>query len=112
VIELNVPQRCAAHLASQTDLDEAFRIGHEAVLAALSHKTGVMMGFERMPSDVYGCRIVCNDIHQIANQVKHVPEHFINNAGNHVTDECCHYILPLIQGEAYPSYKNGLPQFL
>lgn len=112
VIELNVPQRCSAHIASQTDLDESFQIGLEAVQAAIARKTGVMMSFERIPSDTYGCKITCHNIHDIANQVKYVPESFINAQGNHVTEECCKYILPLIQGEAYPAYQNGLPQFM
>lgn len=111
VIELNVPQRCAAHIASQTDLDESFQIGLEAVHAAIARTTGVMMCFERAASKNYGCNITCKDIQSIANQVKRVPDRFINAAGNHVTDECCQYILPLIQGEAYPKYHNGLPQF-
>jgi 6-phosphofructokinase 1 len=48
----------------------------------------------------------------IANQIKAVPASYINERGNHVTDECCAYLLPLIQGEATPTYKNGIPEFV
>jgi 6-phosphofructokinase 1 len=51
------------------------------------------------------------DIDLIANRTKFVPKHFINERGNHVTDECLRYILPLIEGESYPEYKMGLPVF-
>ena len=53
-----------------------------------------------------------NDISEIANMVKHVPEAFINERGNNVTDECARYLLPLIAGEAGPAYKDGIPQYL
>ena len=51
------------------------------------------------------------DIDLIANKTKYVPKHFINERGNNVSDECLKYILPLIKGECYPEYNNGLPVF-
>ena len=53
-----------------------------------------------------------DNLYEIANKVKHVPQEFINARGNNVTDECARYLLPLIAGEAGPAYKNGIPQYL
>ena len=108
-VELNISQRCAAHLASKTDLDESVRVGKSAVRAALSGRTGKMMCFIRKDGERYAvsCRPV--DIKRIANMVKTVPDEFINAEGNHVTEECVRYLLPLIKGEVAPTYQNGLP---
>ena len=112
-IELNLPQRCASHIASLCDIEESFGVGKAAVSAAEQGVSREMMvilrdGEEGEPySSVYGHM----DIDLIANRTKFVPKHFINERGNHVTDECLRYILPLIEGECYPEYKNGLPVF-
>ena len=112
-IELNLPQRCASHIASACDIEESFGVGKSAVTAAEQGVSREMMVILRDSnegepySSVYGHM----DIDLIANRTKFVPKHFINERGNHVTDECLRYILPLIQGESYPEYKNGLPVF-
>ena len=112
-IELNLPQRCASHIASACDIEESFGVGKAAVSAAEQGVSREMMVIlrdnnEGEPySSVYGHM----DIDLIANRTKFVPKHFINERGNHVTDECLRYILPLIEGECYPEYKNGLPVF-
>ena len=111
-IELNLPQRCAAHIASATDLAESVSVGRAAVKAAGEGKTRVMMTIVRESTEPYVYSVGYNDISEIANQVKHVPQEFINARGNNVTDECAKYLLPLIAGEAAPKYKNGIPQFL
>ena len=112
-IELNLPQRCASHIASLCDIEESFGVGKAAVSAAMQGVSREMMVILRDSNDgepyssIYGHM----DIDLIANRTKFVPKHYINERGNHVTDECLRYILPLIEGECYPEYKNGLPVF-
>lgn len=107
-VELNLPQRCASHCASLTDLEESVKVGKAAVKNAESGASGKMMCFERKQGD-YGVDCVPRDVCEIANMIRFVPREFINERGNNVTDECLRYILPLIYGEVSPIYKNGLP---
>ena len=109
-IELNLPQRCAAHLASLTDITESVGVGRAAVEAAISGKTGIMMTINRADSDNYTVYYDSADISGIANGVKGVPASFINSDGNGITDECVSYLAPLILGEVMPVYENGLPK--
>ncbi len=111
-IELNLPQRCAAHLASKTDLEESVMIGKAAVNAACEGVSRRMMTYKRLDGSEYKVIAEHHDISKIANQVKFVPREFINEAGNGVTDECCRYIQPLTIGESYPTYKDGTPEFI
>ena len=111
-VELNVLQRCAAHIASKADLDESVAIGMAAVETACSGATGMMMVFNRISNAPYTIEIGVVDIKTIANQVKQVPDNFINADCNNVTDECLEYIKPLIGGEVNPPYKDGLPVHL
>ena len=112
-VELNLPQRCAAHIASKCDIDESFGVGQAAVSAAVQGVSREMMVILRDCEDreeyssVYGHM----DIDLIANKTKYVPKHYINERGNGVSDECLKYILPLIKGECYPEYNCGLPVF-
>ncbi len=108
-IELSLPQRCAAHIQSKTDIDESVVVGKTAVSAAIDGASRVMMSIERISTSPYEAKISYSDINKIANQVRSVPQEFINAAGNDVTDECVEYILPLIAGETAPEYKNGIP---
>ncbi len=108
-IELNLPQRCAAHLSSLTDLDESVTVGAEAVGAAVSGATGVMMTIDRQNGNEYSIKIGMADISTIANGVKSVPERYINERGNGITEECLEYLRPLILGEPNISFKNGMP---
>ncbi len=108
-IELNLPQRCASHLASKTDIDESVSIGKSAVCEAANGATKVMMTFNRVAKDPYKAEIGMTDVSKVANLAKFVPNEFINSEGNGVTDACLDYILPLIQGEVDTEYKNGLP---
>ena len=108
-IELNLPQRCAAHLASKTDIDESVGVGRSAVSAAIEGKSAVMMTINRQDTDNYFVYYSSADIAGIANGVKQVPREFINDEGNNITDECKKYLAPLIRGEVYPEYENGLP---
>lgn len=113
-VELSLPQRCGAHIASACDISESFGVGRASVKAAeqgVSREMTVMIrssdGDEEPYSVVYGHM----DIELIANKTKYVPSHYINDRGNNVTDECLRYILPLISGECYPEYRGGLPVF-
>ncbi|MBQ7161676.1 MAG: 6-phosphofructokinase [Clostridia bacterium] len=108
-VELNLPQRCASHIASGTDIAESLQVGAAAVDAAVNGVTGKMMVFKRISDDPY--KVVCDseDIQKIANKVREVPRDYINDRGNYVTDECLRYIAPLIQGECDIRYQNGLP---
>lgn len=107
-IELSLPQRCASHLASKTDLDESIRIGRAGARLALSGESGKVPIFKRAQGE-YRVDIECVDAKCVANKIKYVPDSFINEQGNGLTKKCADYILPLISGEAYPDYENGLP---
>ena len=108
-IELNLPQRCAAHLASKTDLDESVLLGEAAVDTAEAGVTRQMMTMQRASGETYNIEYSHKDVSEIANKIRYVDDHFINAEGNHVTDECCRYLLPLIQGEVECKCENGLP---
>ena len=111
-VELNISQRCGAHVASATDLAESVMVGRAAVKAASEGVTREMMTILREPGEEYRVTIGHSDVSKIANQIKAVPDEFINERGNHVTDACARYLLPLIAGEAAPAYRDGLPEFL
>lgn len=111
-VELNLPQRCAAHLASATDLGEAVGVGMAAVEAARNGVTGEMMTILREDGKSYSVRFGHSDVSKIANRIRCVDDAFINAEGNHVTDACCDYLLPLIQGEPVCPFENGLPKHL
>lgn len=108
-VELNLPQRCAGHLVSDQDITESLAVGQGAVEAALQGVSREMMTIERLSTQPYAFEIRHKDIFQIANQTRCVPSEFITPRGNHVTDECLRYLLPLIKGERYPTYEDGLP---
>ncbi len=109
-VELNLPQRCASHLASKTDLDESVKIGRAAVWYAASGETGQMMVFVRGKGERYEVRIDSADIMGIANATRTVPREWINERGNGVTKECLSYIAPLIEGEPTLLFEGGLPK--
>ena len=108
-IELNLPQRCASHLASACDLSEASLCGRHAVEEAVSGTTGSMIAMERTEGGAYGIRYVPSDVTKIANAVREVPREWIVPENNNVTDDCLRWILPLIQGEAETVWRDGLP---
>lgn len=109
-VELNLPQRCAAHLLSAQDIEESLATGRAAVMAALAGVSREMMTIDRVSDAPYAYEIGHKDIFCIANQTRCVPDEFINARGNGVTDSCVAYLLPLIKGERYPAYKDGLPE--
>jgi 6-phosphofructokinase 1 len=111
-IELNLPQRCAAHIASLTDIRESVGVGKAAVECALAGKTAQMMIIDRKSEAEYSVSFGSADISGIANAVKSVPKEYINEDGNGVTDECLDYLAPLIIGEVFPRYDNGMPDHI
>jgi 6-phosphofructokinase 1 len=109
-IELNLPQRCASHIASLTDINESVGVGRAAVDCALSGKTAQMMTIDRKDEAEYSVSYGSADISGIANAVRSVPREYINERGNGVTEECLHYLAPLIIGEVNPIYEAGMPK--
>ena len=109
-VELNLPQRCASHIASKTDLYESAAIGRHAVRYATFGESGKMMIFTRLEGDRYKVCVDSADIAGIANAVRSVPREYINERGNNVTEQCLAYIAPLIVGEPEIIYENGLPK--
>jgi len=113
VIEPSLLQRAATHIASLTDIEEAFAAGFAGVKAAVAEgKTGVMITLNRVSDNPYKCVTDAYDIHAIANLEKMVPEHFISADGSQITEAFLNYLRPLIQGELYPIFRNGLPAHL
>ena len=111
-IELSLLQRCAAHIASQTDIDEAFLAGKSAVEYAVSGGTGKMVAFTRESKDgKYHCGITYQPLSICANTEKKIPREWINEHGTYVTQEFIDYVLPLIQGENTRKLENSLPRF-
>ncbi len=108
-IELNLSQRCAAHCASETDLSESSTTGMTAVRSAVSGLSGCMIATKRAENGPYALSFEAKDIATIANFVRTVPDEYINEAKNNVTEACLQFILPLIQGEPEIKYVNGLP---
>ncbi len=111
-IELSLLQRCGAHLASQTDIDESFMAGKAAVENAVAGLTDKMVGFERAyEGGAYVCRTKLFDLVDVANTEKKVPIEWINAQHNGVEQAFIDYALPLIQGETKMKKENGLPRF-
>lgn len=111
-IELNVLQRCAAHISSLTDLNESFALGSHAVEYAVNGQTKCMLTLNRVSDKPYEITIGTADIKGIANEAKSIPREWINEAGNDITDALYDYMAPLIDGEPVVKYKNGLPVYL
>lgn len=108
-IELNTPQRCAAHISSKTDIEESFLIGNLGAKSAIEGESGKMMCYLRKPGNEYICDITSLDISSIANAEKKVPQDYISPNGSDVTDAFLEYAYPLIQGENNIIYNDGIP---
>ena len=111
-IELNLPQRAAAHLASATDINESVLVGRHAVECAVKGETGVMMTIDRADSEEYSVTFGSADISGIANGVKGVPAEYINAEGNGITEAGIRYLAPLIMGEIDTVYEAGMPRHI
>ena len=111
-IELSLLQRCASHVASKTDIDEAYMAGKAAVEAAVSGQTDKMVAFERITENgIYSCKTKLIGLEEVANVEKLVPREWINARGNGVEQPFIDYALPLIQGETAMQKECSLPRF-
>ncbi len=111
-IEFSTLQRAATHLASLTDIEEAYNCGAKGVEAAEEGQTGMMVIMERSNSRNYKIDYKLYDIHSIANVEKKVPREWICTKNNTLKDAYLKYVKPLIKGELTPIYKAGLPVHL
>ncbi|HID82728.1 MAG TPA: 6-phosphofructokinase [Chromatiales bacterium] len=105
-------QRAARHLASKSDVEQAYALGEAAVNMALEGKNSVMPAVIRTSNNPYKWEIGSGDLADIANVEKMMPMEYISEDGFGITDACREYLLPLIEGEDYPPYKNGMPQYV
>ena len=111
-IEFSTLQRCASHLASRTDVTEAYQVGGAAAKAAFEGHTGEMVALERISNDPYQCTTRLVDIHQIANFEKKVPLEWVNSYRTDMEPTFLQYARPLIQAELTPVYIDGLPRHI
>ncbi len=106
-------QRSARHLASATDLEQAYAVGKAGVEMALAGKNSIMPTINRISNQPYRWEIGSADLSDVANVEKTMPLSFISADGFGITDECREYLYPLIQGEAYPQYdERGMPRYV
>jgi 6-phosphofructokinase len=105
-------QRAARHLASNSDVEQAYALGEAAVEMALDGKNSIMPAIIRTSNNPYQWEIGCGELKDIANVEKMMPTNYISEDGFSITDECREYLLPLIEGENYPPYINGLPDYV
>ena len=111
-IELSLLQRCASHVASKTDIDEAYMAGKAAVEAAVADQTDKMVAFERSTENgQYVCKAKLIGLTDVANVEKLVPREWINPRGNGMEQPFIDYVLPLIQGETSMRKEHSLPRF-
>ncbi len=104
-------QRSARHIASGTDLEQAYAVGRAAVEFALAGRSAVMPAIRRLSDAPYRWDIIAAPLAEIANQEKFLPAEFISTDGFGITEAARRYLAPLILGEAYPPFKNGLPDY-
>ena len=105
-------QRAARHLASESDVEQAYALGKAAVEKALEGKNSIMPTVVRESSSPYKWSIGEAPLSEVANVEKMMPMDFISDDGYGITDKCKEYLYPLIQGEAYPPYENGMPKYV
>ena len=105
-------QRSARHIASATDVRQAYELGQRAVELAIEGHNAVMPTIERTSDSPYAYRIGSAPLDAVANTEKFMPRDFIAADGFGITDACRRYLLPLIQGEDYPAYRDGLPVYV
>lgn len=110
-VELNILQRCAAHCASNTDIEESFNAGRQAVKKAVNGETDKMIAFRRKPGETYEIEYVAEPLSSAANAEKQIPAEWITADGTNLTDDFVAYALPLIAGEPNRRLKNGLPVY-
>ncbi|MGQ0620514.1 MAG: 6-phosphofructokinase [Panacagrimonas sp.] len=104
--------RAARHVASAVDVEQSYAVGKAAVELAVAGKSGLMVTIERQSEDPYVWTTGSAPLDQVANVERKMPRDFIREDGFHITDACRRYLSPLIQGEDYPPYRNGLPEYV
>jgi 6-phosphofructokinase 1 len=104
-------QRAARHIASATDVEQAYAVGKAAVEMALAGKQAVMPIIVREQSKPYRWRIGEAPLSEVANQEKKMPIHYISDDGYSITEDCRDYLEPLIAGESFPPFERGIPRF-
>lgn len=105
-------QRSGRHIASGTDAEQAHALGRRAVELAVEGRNAVMPAIVRVSDTPYAWKIDVAQLQNVANREKMMPEHFISDDGFGITDACRKYLQPLIEGEDYPPYVNGLPAYV
>ncbi|MGI5940055.1 MAG: 6-phosphofructokinase [Thermoleophilia bacterium] len=105
-------QRAARHIASKTDVDQAYTMGKAAVELALAGENSLMPTIVRTSTKPYAWEVGTAPLSQVANVEKKMPETFISEDGFGITEACREYLIPLIQGEDYPPYVDGLPDYV
>ena len=105
-------QRAARHISSETDLSHAYSVGKAAVEMATTGMNSVMPAIRRLSDAPYEWDIIAAPLDEVANIEKKLPRNFISPDGLKITDECRKYIQPLIMGESYPPYENGIPKYI
>ena len=104
-------QRSARHIASKTDVEQAYALGSYAVDLAVSGKNAVMTSIKRISDKQYKWKLTTVPLKKVANIEKKMPKNYISSDGYHITKACRKYMAPLIHGEDFPSYENGIPQY-
>ena len=105
-------QRSARHIASKTDALQSYAVGKAAVELAVKGRSGVMPIIVRKSSKPYRWVIEAANLKDVANAEKMMPRDYITADGFHITAKCRQYLEPLVQGEDYPPYRNGLPDYV
>jgi 6-phosphofructokinase 1 len=105
-------QRAARHIASKTDVEHAYALGKSAVELAIKGQNAVMPTIDRISDKPYKWKVGVAPLSKVANVEKFMPRNFITPDGFGITEKCRAYLAPLIKGEDYPAYKDGLPQYV
>jgi len=105
-------QRAARHIASKTDVAQAYATGKAAVELAIKGRNSVMPAIKRVSDKPYRWKIEVAELKNVANKEKFMPRDFITADGFGITEKCRKYLAPLMLGEDYPPYKNGLPRYV
>ena len=105
-------QRAARHIASKSDVDQAYAMGKAAVEFALKGHNSVMPTIDRVSNKPYKWKVGMAQLSKVANVEKMMPKNFLSKDGFGITEKCREYLAPLIKGEDYPPYKDGLPQYV
>lgn len=111
-VEVNVLQRCAGHMASKTDLNEAFKLGETAVKLTEEGSTGFMTALHRTSDNPYSCEVISVPVKDVANKAKAVPAEWISPSGNDISPSMLEYLAPLVSGEVEIAYKEGIVDYI